>query len=357
MLVSRLDRYVARHVLGAFFVVMLVVLGLMAISMLLDELGEVSSRYPFADALYFVLLSLPSMAYQLLPMSALVGTLIGLGMLASSSELTVMRASGLSMIRLLMTVIKPISLVAITALLMSEFLVPSAQQTAQAFKAERTGALSSNGNEQGAWYREQDRFIHVNAIALNGDLLGLVEHRFDSNHRLIETLSAHRAQYVDGAWLLQKVKQVRFSDGAKSLNIEESETLSWESQLTPELLSVILVEPMDLPVSGLSTYAAYLGEQGVNPKRYDLAFWNKTLQPFSVLALVLVGTAFIFGPLRSVTVGQRVLTGVIVGLVFKFSQDLLAPASQVLGFSAFWAAFVPIFISLLFATLMLARVR
>lgn len=357
MLLSRLDRYVGSHILGAFFVVMLVLLGLMGISMVLDELGDLNDRYPLSAALYYVLLSLPAMAYQLLPLGALTATLVGLGILASSSELTVMRASGLSLNRLILTVIKPVLLLAAAALLLTEFAVPVAQQSAEGFKIERQGARAAAERQAGAWYRERDAFIHVDAILPSGELIGVMQHRFDEESRLLERLSAKSAQYEGASWTLEEVQRVTFADDGSAMNIESLPSLSWSTELTPELLSVVLVEPRYLPVSDLGEYSSYLRQQGVDPKRYDLAYWNKMLQPLSIIALVLVGTAFIFGPLRSVTVGQRILTGVIVGLVFKFSQDLLAPASQVLGFAAFWAALIPILVSLAFALYMLARVR
>lgn len=357
MLLTRLDRYVGIHILGAFCVVMLVLLGLMGISMLLDELGDVDARYQLSDALVFVLLSLPATANQLLPLSALVATLVGLGMLASTSELTVMRASGLSLARLILTVLKPVMLLAFAALLLSEFVVPIAQQSAAGYKIEKQGAAKAQSANAGAWYREADSFIHVGAILPGGELIGIVQHQFDQDHRLTQTLAAERARYSTQGWVLENTRLARFDPMGAQISLEQSVSQPWETDLTPELLSVVLVEPRYLAVSELGAYSNYLNQQGVDPKRYDLAFWGKVMQPLSVVALVLVGTAFIFGPLRSVTVGQRILTGVIVGLVFKFSQDLLAPASQVLGFAAFWAALIPILVSLLFAGFLLVRVR
>jgi len=357
MLLTRLDRYVGIHILGAFCVVMLVLLGLMGISMLLDELGDVDARYQLSDALVFVLLSLPATANQLLPLSALVATLVGLGMLASTSELTVMRASGLSLARLILTVLKPVMLLAFAALLLSEFVVPIAQQSAAGYKIEKQGAAKAQSANAGAWYREADSFIHVGAILPGGELIGIVQHQFDQDHRLTQTLAAERARYSTQGWVLENMRLARFDPMGAQISLEQSVSQPWETDLTPELLSVVLVEPRYLAVSELGAYSNYLNQQGVDPKRYDLAFWGKVMQPLSVVALVLVGTAFIFGPLRSVTVGQRILTGVIVGLVFKFSQDLLAPASQVLGFAAFWAALIPILVSLLFAGFLLVRVR
>ncbi len=356
---TRIDRYIGTHVLAAFLIVLLVVVGLMALSMLLQEMEDLNSRYRMSEALSFIVFSLPGVVYQLLPMSALVGTLAGLGVLASSSELTIMRASGLSFWGLLGAIAKPVVLIAVVALLLGEFGVPQAQQKAQNLKAIAQSNSGRIVNHGGAWFREGDAFVHITAIAPGGELIGVTEHRFAEDHRLKQTTVAERAEFssVTQSWVLKRVqKQILDPISGRMERIKANE-LPWNTAMTGDMFALLLVQPMDLPISGLYIYGDYLSGQGVNATRYELAFWNKLLQPLSILALVLIGTAFIFGPLRSVTIGQRILTGVVIGLIFKFSQDLLAPASQVLGFAPILAAAIPIVISFVVAGYLMLRVR
>jgi lipopolysaccharide export system permease protein len=115
----------------------------------------------------------------------------------------------------------------------------------------------------------------------------------------------------------------------------------WDVELNPQLLGTVVLEPDALSVTGLWRYIQYLGEQGLNNGQYWLAFWTKVLQPLVTAALVLLAISFIFGPLRSVTLGQRVFTGVLVGFVFSIAQDLLGPSSLVFGFSPLLAVLIP----------------
>ena len=101
------------------------------------------------------------------------------------------------------------------------------------------------------------------------------------------------------------------------------------------------MEPDALSISGLWWYIHYLADQGLNNTSYWLAFWGKVFQPLVTAALVLMAISFIFGPLRSVTLGQRIFTGVVVGFVFRIAQDLLGPSSLVFGFSPILAVLVP----------------
>jgi len=115
------------------------------------------------------------------------------------------------------------------------------------------------------------------------------------------------------------------------------------------------VEPDALSITGLWHYAGYLAAQGLDSGRYWLAFWTKLAQPLVTAALVLLAISFIFGPLRSVTLGQRIFTGVLVGFVFRIGQDLLGPSSLVFGFSPLLAVAVPALICLGIGLILLRR--
>jgi len=100
-----------------------------------------------------------------------------------------------------------------------------------------------------------------------------------------------------------------------------------------------------------------LQQQGLDSDDFQLALWKKVLQPLAIGGLVLVAISFIFGPLRDGTMGFRIFAGVIVGIAFQTSQDLLGPASLVFGFAPLYAALVPIGICLAAGFLLLSRSR
>ena len=90
---AKLNRYIGRTVAGAIILVLLVIVGLDLLSSLIDGLKEVRGDYTFWSVLQYVGLTSPGSFYDYLPFAALVGCLAGLGSLASSSELIVMRAA------------------------------------------------------------------------------------------------------------------------------------------------------------------------------------------------------------------------------------------------------------------------
>lgn len=349
----KLEWYIARHVIGAILAVLLVVVGLDLVSALLDQLDDIDQHYTFAGVVQYLMLTTPRRIYEFIPLSSLVGCLIGLGMLASHSELTVMRAAGFSTRRILLAVFKPVVLLALFALVLGQFIAPHTEQRAQSLKALAQAGGGALSSRYGIWHREDHLFIHINAVETSGVIHGVTRYRFDADRELVESSYSRIGQYENGQWRLRDVSSTRFADGRT--HTEQRTEEIWQSGLNPALLSVIVVEPVDLPISGLWSYSSYLQAQGVNADTYLLAFWTKLLQPMAIMALVLIGVSFIFGPLRSVTVGQRVIAGVVFGLMFKFAQDLLGPASTVFGFPPFIAVVLPILLCVLAGAWLLRR--
>ncbi len=350
---SRLDRYIGWHVLMAVIAVSGVIVGLALLFAFIDELGDIEGGYGTLDALVYVLLTGPRRLYEMLPMAALIGCLIGLGTLASSSELTIMRAAGMSLGRIVWAVIKPALALMLVGILIGEYLAPWTEDIAQARRSMALGRGEAQSSKSGLWHRQGDEFVHVNAVQPNGVLLGVTRYRFDDERQMLSASFARRAEYQGDHWLLRSISTTHFRGDRTEL--EQAAESRWDVELSPQLLSTVVLEPESLSISGLWRYIHYLGEQGLNNARYWLAFWTKALQPLVTLSLVLMAVSFIFGPLRSVTLGQRIFTGVVVGFVFRIAQDLLGPASQVFGFSPLLAVVVPAGISALIGLWLLRR--
>ena len=349
----KIDRYVMSTVGGAMLLVMVVVLALDMIFALIAELDDARNDYQTLEALLYVALTLPRRIYDYLPLGAFMGCLVGLGTLASSSELTVIRAAGVSVKRIVWSAMKPALVAVVLGVLIGEYAAPPAERMAQSQKAVAQGAGQSVASASGVWHREGDTFIHLNAVQPNGVLHGVSLFEFDADRWLVSASFAERGIYLGNYWLLENVATTRLSHTETSR--ETYRSLRWESGLSPEVLSVLIVKPENLPISGLYTYASYLGEQGLNAANYWLAFWKKVLMPLGTAVMVMVAISFIFGPLRSVTMGFRVFTGLIVGLLFKYMQDLLGPMSVVFGFNPVIAILLPIAINAAVGVVLMRR--
>ena len=349
----KLDNYVMRSVAGATVLVMLVVLSLDLIFGYIAELEDTRNDYQAMEALIYVFLTLPRRIYDYLPLGAFMGCLVGLGAMASSSELTVMRAAGVSIRRIVWSAMKPTLLIVLVGLAIGEYVAPPFERMAQSQKAVAREAGQNIASRSGLWHREGNTFIHLNAVQPNGALYGVSLFRFEPDRWLASATFAERALHQGDHWLLQTVTTTELDRDGTSLETHIQKR--WETGLSPEVLSVLIVDPDDLAMTGLFTYASYLNEQGLQAANYWLAFWKKVFMPVGTAVMVLVAISFIFGPLRSVTMGFRVFTGLIVGLLFKYMQDLLGPMSLVFGFNPILAVVIPIAISAVVGILLMRK--
>ncbi|BCX66331.1 MULTISPECIES: LPS export ABC transporter permease LptG [Pseudomonas] len=335
----KLDRYIGSSVLISILAVLGIILGLATLFAFIDEMGEVSDTYTLLDVLSYVTLTAPRRLYDMLPMAALIGCLIGLGTLASNSELTIMRAAGVSIGRIVWAVMKPMLVLMLAGVLIGEYVAPPTENMAQANRSLAQGGGDAQSSKHGIWHRQGDEFIHINSVQPNGILYGVTRYRFDNERHMLSASFAKRADFDKDHWQLTDVTTTLFHD--KSTEVVSAPVERWNVALSPQLLSTVVLTPESLSISGLWGYIHYLADQGLSNGRYWLAFWVKVLQPVVTAALVLMAISFIFGPLRSVTLGQRVFTGVLVGFTFRIVQDLLGPSSLVFGFSPLFSVLVP----------------
>lgn len=341
---AKLDRYIGTQVFFAILAVLGIILGLALLFAFIDELSDLNKGdYGLGQVLWYVLLTAPRRAYEMLPMAALIGCLIGLGTLASNSELTIMRAAGVSIGRIVWAVMKPMLVLMLAGILIGEYVAPLTENQAQADRALAQGGGAAQSSKRGMWHRQGQEYVHINAVQPNGILLGVTRYRFDDERRLLSASFARRAEYRDSHWMLRNVQTtVLHEDRSEVINQPEER---WDIELNPELLGTVVMEPEALSVTGLWQYIHYLGEQGLNNARYWLAFWIKVLQPLVTGALVLMAISFIFGPLRSVSMGARMLMGIMTGFAVYVSDRVFGPVSLVYAVPPILAAIAP---SLLF---------
>jgi lipopolysaccharide export system permease protein len=376
---AKLDRYIAGAVFSAMLLVLLILGGLDLLFTAIDELGETEGGYDAYAALHFVLLKAPRHLYELLPATALIGALAGLGTLAASNELVSIQAAGWSRGRITWAVLQPTLVVMMIGLLLGEFFAPKMELQAEVNKSLALGqtvGLSRFGH----WQRDGNTYVHFNAMEANGTLRGVGLFVFDEQQRLIQQLSAERAEYVlpataesdksllnlpgitaaevtNHAWQLFGGKLLEFTYlGELVTNAQKDFTeLNWQLDLSPESLQDLVIEPERMSISNLWRSGNRFVQQGLDAAPYQLGFWKKALQPLNTLVLVLIAISFIFGPLRSASMGSRVFTAICLGLTVTILQRLLQSLSSVYDFSPLLAVLLPIVLCLLAGVGLLKR--
>lgn len=319
-----LRRYLGREIFAAVALMLLAFLALFAFFDLIQELDDVgrASGYRLKHALIFVLLSLPSRAYEVFPIAALIGTLFALTQLARNSEITVMRASGLSTPGAVV-ILAQIGLVfAALTFVLGEFVAPPLERVAQKWRMKSTNSSLPQELRSGFWVRDGRLFVNAERILPDrGTLEGVRIFEFDEHSRLIALSEAASGEYSSRrGWRLVAVQQTRFwADKTELVHLPE---LQWKSELTPEMMSVVMVVPERMALRSLWPYIRHLKENNQKTGRHEVALWKKLAYPFASIVMMCLALPFALAHHRSGAVGAKVLLGVLIGMGFHLLNGL-----------------------------------
>lgn len=354
MIFDRFDRYIARNVLGAMVLVQITLLALDFALSLIQELGSAGPDYGILQMLYYQSLRLPWRFYQYIPIGVLLGGLLGLGAMASSNELTAIRAAGRSLTRIVWGAMKPLLLVIMVTMAVGEWVVPKTEQQSDAYRIEHVRGKGAMDTETGGWQVEGADVYRFGVIRADNTVLGITRYHYHEK-QLLSAMHADSATWNDEQrhWVLHNIQRTNIHDDRTEVTHADEE--GWDTAFSPDFLTLVLMDPQTQSINDLWRYGQYLDQQGSSSNTAWLNFWLKVLQPLSLAGLLLVAASFVFGPLRSVAAGTRIFYGIIVGLLFKYAQDLLAPSSILFGFAPLWAVLVPILACWVFGLVLIRR--
>ncbi|WP_394146143.1 LPS export ABC transporter permease LptG [Vibrio atypicus] len=350
-----LDLYIGRTIIATTAMVLATLVGLSGVIRFVEQLRSVGKgSYDLLNAFYFVMLGVPRDIEMFFAMSVLLGALIGLGMLASSSELVVMQASGYSKLDIGTSVLKTAIPLMLVIMALGEWGAPPAQKMARELRSFSLSGGQIVSVRSGVWARDANDFIFISKVE-NDSLYGLKVWRFDDNKQLFQVIFAPTVDYQgDNQWLMH---DAQITDMADKVELSKStvEEYHWSTSLVPDKLEVVKVKPEELAVSGLYDYVTYLNESEQDSSRYELALWRKVTQPFSIAVMMLLALSFVFGPLRSVSMGARILSGVVAGFTFYISSEFFGPLALVYGIPPAFGAVMPSIVFLSIAVMLLRR--
>jgi lipopolysaccharide export system permease protein len=352
-------RIVAKHVTKTTVLAMLgttlVLSFLQILFTYLGELGSLKPTYNAWQAFLYVIWGAPSYLYDILPVAALIGSVLGLGALASNSELIVMRSVGISLWRIVGWVMRSALLLIVLSFVLSEWVIPYTNEKAQSIKKQRS--VAALGEVKGYWSREGQRFIYIDYANSQGQLRNIQAIDFDQNYRLQSFVTAEKGQFLkDGQWTLEKSHQVDLLAQGNAIKTDH-EQQALGLALQPKYVHMVTLEPDDLSPSQLISFMQYLSEYSQVPKTYELAFWKKVTSPFALITLVLIACSFIFGPLRQQSMGFRLVIALFTGLGFFYLQDFLGYASLVYAPSPAWFVLLPVILMFMTGSYLLYRAR
>ena len=310
-----IDRYIASNVIASTMTVLVALLAIFTFFALIDELEEVGrGSYGIVQAFVYVFMSAPSLAYELFPMAALIGSLLGLGSMMRNGEITVIRCSGVSKLQIVMSVMKAGALFVVIAVLVGELIAPPAEAYARQYRSMAINDRIALKTQNGFWARDANSYINIREILPGDQIKDIYIYEFDGQNELRTSTHAKQARYVEGQWILEGISQTIISN----TGIEKSvvDRAAWDSLLRPDLIAMVAIQPDSLSVWTLMKYIRFLNNNGQTAERYEHALWVKVTYPFASAVMVFLAIPMVLRADRSTTIGQRVLIGGLIGLGF-----------------------------------------
>ena len=350
-----LDRYIGKTIFNTIMMTLFMLVSLSGIIKFVDQLRKVGQGdYSAFGAGVYTLLSIPKDIETFFPMAALLGALLGLGTLATRSELVVMQASGFTRLQIAGSVMKTAIPLVLLTMAIGEWVAPQGEQMARNYRAQQMYGGSLLSTKSGLWAKDGNDFIYIERVVGDKELSGVNIYHFNEQRRLETVRYAASANFEEGVWQLS---QVDTSDLTNPLQVTGTQTLTgqWETNLTPDKLGVVALDPESLSISGLYNYVKYLKQSGQESNRYQLNMWSKIFSPFSVAVMMLMALSFIFGPLRSVPMGVRVVIGITFGFLFYVTDQIFGQLSLVYGIPPLLGALLPSILFLLISLYLLLK--
>lgn len=349
-----LANYVRRHALFAILGALLFLSLLQVVFTYLDELNGLSASYTWWLALKRVGLLLPALMYELIPSSALVGGVVGLGLLANNSELIVMRAAGISKLRIVWWVMQPASLLVVLALVFNQFVLPITNEKAREIRNPESRQQLTQIS--GYWLKDNQRIIYVDYANDQGQLSHIQTWQLNAQNDITKHLTAQTGKYQSQQdnWRLNQVKTLTLAqDGTVSRQVNRE--ISFKLPIAPDIIYLLTRPAEDLSLTQLWQYQQYMQAQGSQSLEHELTFWQKLLSPLAVISLVLVASSFVFGSLRQTSLGLRLVVAILFGVSFHYVQELVGFMSLSLQASPVIFVLFPIVLSAVFGLWLLQR--
>ena len=369
------ERYFAKQIYASFGFILFALVALFLFFDVLSELGSVNAKYTLPLALLHVLLKVPSRMVEIIPIAGLIGSIYVFAMMASQSEFTIFRVAGLDIKRSLFTLGKVSLPIVVFTLLISEVLGPYAESLSERIRMQALGSTFSSQFRSGVWVKDQlrdsdgsgpirpgVRYVNVGTIDQNDQIRQIRMYEFDPNYRLLSIRSAASGRFDNrGIWELNDVSETRFTerrsndplDAVYSAQTKVIPKLSLETQVTPQILNVLLISPEKMSIVSLGRFILHLQDNKQDMQRHAIAFWKKVIYPFIIFVMLALALPFAFMKVRAGSVGIKVFGGIMLGMSFQLFNTLFSSIGLLGALPAFLTAIFPPLVYLILAFLSL----
>lgn len=346
-----LNRYIMTCVIKSTLLVLLVIFGFYFFISCMTEIGDLGKgHYTMWRMFEYILMKLPLNCYGIFPLISLLGALLGLGLLSSSNEVTVMRSAGMSIIQISAAVLMAAFMMIMISIAVGEVLGPPLAVSAERFKVKQVSSASSLSSNGGVWMKSGNDFIYFDNVVFKGSILkDITDYKIGADQQLVSVTIAEQAVRRKNHWYLENVSTTTITP--HKVTMVKEEEMPWAMNiLKTNLFTFFNISPREMSLIELRKLVRSQYNTGLSGASDEFIFWQRIFSPLATLTMIFLALPFMFGSLRSLTMGVRLTFGVLSGIVFLLMNKLLGSFSTAIFISPLIAAILPtvIFVCLAF---------
>jgi len=351
-----LDRYIGQAVISGVTSVLIIFITLYELFAFAGETDQIGQAdYTMWAAIQYSLFLIPQHIYELFPLSMLLGTMLGLGWLANHNELVIIRMAGVSLLRIVGSIMKTAIMLMLLAMVIGEGIAPPLLQYATEQRIKALNRQINVNTDYGLWARDGETYININRVENDGRLIGINLYQFAENNVIKRQVQASQASYDGEQWILQAVKETIYKNN--SFVVNNLKEMKWKTLLDLDMVKIVAIPPDLLSIWKLNGYINYLKNNDLEYSKYELVYWTKLFGPLTILAMVLLAIPFVFGSVRQVSIGKQILLGFLVGVTFYMVSRLIGQMGLVYGVPAVLSALLPTLLVIALTTWSYRKIR
>lgn len=297
------------------------------------------------QALSYLLFKLPLMVHLMTPIAVLLGVLMAVGRLSQLSEITAMRACGVSVFWIAKPLIGAGLVISVLMFLMGETIVPwSTEYVEQLYHVDiKKKVESGQFSRENFWYRADDKFYSISLYdSRSAALTDLSIFEMDPNFQVLRRIDAPEAEWVSPriGWSMRDPVEIGFLKNGR-IRMEKFRRLPLVIRERPSDFYNMQLSPESMSYTALGTYIEKLQDEGVPVTKYLVDRAAKISFPLVNVLVVILALPFALIPARSGTLTRSFVAGASVGFAYYVVHGVslsLGSAELLPVIPAAWAA-------------------
>ena len=352
------DRYIAKTLSIYTIVVLIVWISIYSFFNFLAELESVGKGgYTILTAFQYIFFQLPEVAYKQASPVILLGCILGIGHLATTSQLLIFRVSGDSILKITIATLKNALFFIFILIIIGEFFGPISSNFAESIRSNSMGRVSSSFNQEGFWIRDGDNFINVQKN-IDGKLFADITVIEVGSTNNIERVIKSKDAIFDGNSLSMsnaEIFSLKSSISYDNIHFKGRKSYSKTVSFDQDLINSLKKEPKSLTTWKIFKQIKFLSDNKLRYGVFEAELYKRIMKPVTLIAMILLAMLFIFDSSRDLTLGRKIFFGVSLGLSFEMLSRVTSAIALSLDFSALISSILPSTIVMLIAIILLIQ--